>query len=72
MCLKIKADTLDILKGKFAETIAKIEGVYTEAKGDMKVNQSYSPLAVFNRANSIRDAFYKDLENLSKDITNEN
>ena len=68
MCLKIKADTLDILKGKFAETIAKIEGVYKEAEGDIKVDQRYTAEGVYSRAKSIRQAFYHDLELLAKDI----
>ena len=68
MCLKIKTDTTEILKGKFAETIAKIEGVYKEAKGDLAVEQTYTAKAVYVRAESIRESFYNDLKNLAKDI----
>lgn len=71
MSLKIKTSSHEILKGKFADTIAKIEGVYKEAKGDLETNTKYSANAVFGRVENIKNAFYKDLENLSKDIETE-
>lgn len=66
--MKIKTDSLEILKSKFIETISKIEGVYKEAEGDLKVDQRYSASGVYKRIASIREAFYDDLRNLSNDI----
>lgn len=66
--MRIKTDALEILKGKFNETISKIEGIYKEAEGDLSVGQRYSAEAVYKRISSIRESFYDDLRNLSNDI----
>ena len=67
---KIDNVTLTILKGKFANTIAKIEGVCSEAKGDIESRTSYGAKAVFGRADNIRDSFYNDLRTLAIEIDN--
>lgn len=71
MGIKIKTDTTEILMGKFAETISKIEGVYQEAEGDLKVDQRYTASGVYRRISEIRNTFYEDLRRLSKDIETE-
>jgi hypothetical protein len=66
--IKVKIQTEDVLRGKFSKTIAAIEGVLREAKGDKEVNQSYTANGVYGRAERIKEAFETDLESLSKEI----
>lgn len=68
MSITLKTDNLEILKGKFSATIAKIEGYHQEAKGDKEVNQGYQASAVFGRMDKIKDAFYEDLRKLALEI----
>ena len=67
--MNINTTPEEILKGKFSETIKKIEAYYQEANGDVETGQSYSPTAVRSRIANIRDEFYKDLSKLALDIT---
>ena len=69
MCIKIKTNNEEILKAKFNDTIAKIEGYLTEAKGDISINTTYRASAVHNRIEKIKDCFIKDLTQLAKDLT---
>jgi hypothetical protein len=68
MCIKIKTNNEEILKAKFNDTIAKIEGYLTEAKGDISINTTYRASAVHNRIEKIKDCFMNDLANLAKDL----
>ena len=67
--IQIKTNNEEILKGKFADTFSTIEGYYREAKGDISVDQSYSAGAVFRRIERIKEAFLRDINNLSKNIS---
>lgn len=67
--IKVKVSTDDILKGKFAATIAAINGVYKEAQGDIQVRQTWSPEAVAQRTERIKTAFESDLKNLGQSIS---
>ena len=69
MCIKIKTNNEEILKAKFNDTIAKIEGYLTEAKGDISINTTYRASAVHARIEKIKDCFIKDLTQLAKDLT---
>ncbi len=58
---KIDNVTEMILKGKFSKTIAKIEAVYKEAKGDEEIGTTYGAVAVRSRIEKLREIFYKEL-----------
>jgi predicted DNA-binding transcriptional regulator len=66
--LIIKTDTRELVKSKFTETIAIVEGYFREAKGDVAVGQTYTANAVYSRMARIKETLMKDLEKLAKDI----
>jgi hypothetical protein len=49
MGFTIKTNNEEILKAKFNNTIAKIEGYLTEAKGDISIGTRYNATAVHGR-----------------------
>ena len=66
--IKLKVNNEEIVRSKFINTIAKLEGYATEARGDLSHGTSYSANAVHKRMEAIKDAFYKDIEAFAKDI----
>ena len=66
--MRIKVSNEEIVKAKFSQTIAKIEGYLTEARGDVSHGTSYSANAVYRRMQAIQEAFYKDIEQFAKDL----
>ena len=69
MHMKIKISEIDVLKGKFSNTISAIEGVLKESEGDIEVGQSYSAEAVYSRTKRIKEVFEDEIKKLSMDIT---
>jgi hypothetical protein len=67
--IKVKVSADDVIKGKFAATIAAINGVFKEAKGDVEVGQSYSAKAVASRIERIKETFERDLAELGRSIS---
>ena len=66
--IKLKVNNEDIVVSKFINTIAKIEGYATEARGDLTHGTSYSANAVHKRMEAIKAAFYEDVKAFAKDI----
>ena len=69
MGINIKVNNEEILKAKFNDTIARIEGYLTEARGDINVGMKYKATAVHSRIENIKKCFMNDLAKLAKDLT---
>lgn len=69
MAINIKVNNEEILKAKFNDTIARIEGYLTEARGDINVGTKYQATAVHSRIENIKKTFMNDLAKLAKDLT---
>jgi len=68
MSLKIKVSAEEILAGKFRNTIQRLNGYVTEARGDVSIGQTYSANAVHSRMLNIKEAFDRDLRDLAADL----
>lgn len=68
MSIIINVTPEEVLKGKFSNTISKIEGCLKEARGLNLANVGYDAVSVVSRMNSIKEAFYLDIKNLSENI----
>ena len=66
--MKLKINSEELVKAKFTSTIAAVEAVIAEARGDIPHGTTYSAKAVYNRANRIKDALEEDIKNLAADI----
>ena len=67
--LKINCSIEEILRGKFSDTIARINGYVAESRGDMENDTTYAARSVNGRMCRIQETFEEDLEKLIKDIT---
>jgi hypothetical protein len=66
--MKLKINSSDIIKGKFANTIAIVEGFIKESEGDIKNNTNYRASSVNQRMKSIKQTLYEDLQNLANQL----
>lgn len=66
--MKIQTSNIEILKGKFTQTISQIEGCLQEANGARQMNISYSARGVESRMINIKNIFLKELNELSRSL----
>lgn len=66
MELQVSTNAEEVLRGKFSETVAKVNGYLTEADGDCEHNIiKYTPNAVRGRLRNIKAAFENDLKSVA-------
>ena len=58
----------ELVRAKFQDTLAVVQGYIQEAKGDIDVNQNYSANAVYRRMIAIKEALENDITALSEDV----
>jgi hypothetical protein len=59
----------EIVRSKFLETLRTLHGYVQEAKGDIRVNQTYTAKGVYSRLICVEEALEKELANLATSIT---
>ncbi len=64
--IKVQISTEDILKGKFSNTIAVLNGAYTEASQD---ERNWSPAYATRKLAHLKSTFESDLKKLSDSVS---